>query len=139
MAREVFADSSGLYALLDSRDPLHTEARRCVARLEKSGTDLVLTDYIIDEACTLAKARAGGSAAMRLLDLIEQSEAFKLIWIGESRFNAASALFRKHTDQGYSFTDCTSFIVMRELKLREALTADRHFAGAGFRALLLPA
>jgi predicted nucleic acid-binding protein len=34
--------------------------------------------------------------------------------------------------KGLSFTDCTSFVVMRELKLREALTTDHHFAQAGF-------
>ena len=32
----------------------------------------------------------------------------------------------------FSFTDCTSFVVMRELRLREALTTDHHFAQMGF-------
>lgn len=32
---------------------------------------------------------------------------------------------------GRSLTDCTSFILMRELELREALTTDRHFLQAG--------
>jgi hypothetical protein len=31
----------------------------------------------------------------------------------------------------------TSFVVMRELKLSQALTTDHHFAQAGFEALLL--
>lgn len=34
-------------------------------------------------------------------------------------------------------TDCISFVVMREKNLIDALTADRHFIQAGFRALLL--
>jgi predicted nucleic acid-binding protein len=42
----------------------------------------------------------------------------------------------KHRDQGYSFTDVTSFIVMRELGMSDALTEDRHFEQAGFRRLL---
>ncbi len=31
-----------------------------------------------------------------------------------------------------NFTDCTSFAVMRELRLRDALTTDRHFTQMGF-------
>ena len=136
MAREVFVDSSGLYALADHRDPSHPSAQRCVARLLKSGVGLVLTDYIIDEACTLAKARGGGYGALRLLEILERSEAFRLVWIAEERFEPAKSFFRKHADHGYSFTDCTSFVVMQELRIRDALTTDHHFTEAGFRALL---
>ena len=136
MAREVFVDSSGLYALADLRDPSHSPAERCVSRLLKSGVGLVLTDYIIDEACTLAKARGGGYGALRLLEILERSEAFRLVWIAEERFESAKSFFRKHADHGYSFTDCASFVVMRELRIRDALTTDRHFTEAGFRPLL---
>jgi len=136
MAREAFVDSSGLYTLADRRDPSGAEAEQCVTALVKSGIGLVLTDYIIDESCTLAKARGGAYGALRLLEIIERSEAFRLIWIGEERFESAKAFFRKHADHGYSFTDCTSFIVMQELRIRDALTTDRHFAEAGFRPLL---
>ena len=39
-------------------------------------------------------------------------------------------------DQGYSFTDCSSFVVMGEFKIRNVLTHDLHFDQAGFFALL---
>lgn len=45
------------------------------------------------------------------------------------------ALFFRHRDKGYSFTDCTSFVAMRELKLKAALTTDRHFRQMGFVVL----
>lgn len=136
MAREVLVDSSGLYALADHRDPCHPAAERCIATLLKARVGLVLTDYIIDEACTLAKARVGGYGALRLLEIVEQSKGFRLLWIGEERFELAKAFFRKHADHGYSFTDCTSFIIMRELGIGDALTSDEHFAEAGFCPLL---
>jgi predicted nucleic acid-binding protein len=136
MGREVLVDTSGLYALADHRDPGRAAAEACVARLVKSGTGLVLTDYIIDETCTLAKARAGKYGALRLLEIIDKSAAFRMVWIGEERFESAKSFFRKHAEHGYSFTDCTSFIVMRELAIRDALTSDRHFAEAGFCPLL---
>src|SRR5581483_4558774 len=127
MKREVFVDASGIYALADHGDPFRPAARRCVTSLVNAGVGLVLTDYIIDEACTLAKARAGTHGALMLLEIVERSEAFHVIWIGQERFGAAKAFFRKHSDHRYSFTDCTSFVVMKELGLREALTTDRHF------------
>ncbi len=46
-----------------------------------------------------------------------------------------NALFFRHRDKDYSFTDCSSFVVMRELRLKEALTTDRHFRQAGFGVL----
>ncbi len=137
MAADVFVDTSGLYALGDRRDPLRAAAEQRVVNRVSSGARLVLTDYILDEACTLAKVRAGSQAALRLLQLVEHSEGFRIEWIGPDRFETAKAYFRKHADHDYSFTDCTSFVVMRELHLRDALTSDHHFAEAGFRGLLL--
>ena len=136
MASDVFVDSAGLYALADHRDRARAEAERCVAELVRSGRRLVITDYILDEAATLALARRGSYAALRLLEIPELSRGFELQWIGPERFGAAKAFFRKHADHGYSFTDCTSFVVMRELGLSEALTTDRHFREAGFKPLL---
>lgn len=138
MAREVFIDTSGLYALADRRDPFHARMAKCIATLIKSGISLILTDYIIDEACTLAKVRAGSYAALQLLEIVERSRAFRVLWVGVERFETAKTFFRKHSDQGYSFTDCTSFVLMHEIEIQDALTTDRHFAEAGFRMLPKP-
>jgi predicted nucleic acid-binding protein len=135
-AREAFADTSSLYAFVDKNDANHPTAREAVTRLLKTGKRIVLTDYVIAEAINLANARGGTSVALRVVDLIEQSAGLRIEWIGADRFNATKAFFRRHSDHGYSFTDCSSFVVMRELNLTEALTTDRHFVEAGFRSLL---
>jgi hypothetical protein len=136
MAADLFVDTSGLYALADHRDPVRARAQKIAAARAAAGSRLALTDYVLDEACTLAKARAGSYAALRLLQLVEASAGFRIEWVGPDRFEAAKAYFRKHADHDYSFTDCTSFVVMEELRLRDALTTDHHFTEAGFRALL---
>jgi predicted nucleic acid-binding protein len=134
--REVFVDTSALYALVDKNDANHLVARETAARLARAGRRIVATDYIVAETVNLANARGGAIVGTRVLDLIEQSAGIRLEWVGMDRFAMAKAFFRKHFDHGYSFTDCTSFVVMRELRLGEALTTDRHFVEARFLCAL---
>jgi predicted nucleic acid-binding protein len=44
--------------------------------------------------------------------------------------------FAKHQDHAWSFTDCVSFVVMKERKASRALTKDERFREAGFVPLL---
>jgi uncharacterized protein len=134
--REVFVDTSGLHALVDKRDASHTTAREIIAALVRRGSKLVVTDYVVDETVTLARARGSDRVALRVLDLIEQSVGIRIERIDAARFDATKAYFRKHLDHAYSFTDCSSFVVMRELRIRRALTTDGHFTEAGFERLL---
>lgn len=137
MAHSVFVDTSAWYALIDRRDASHAAMTKEVKRLVREGTRLVCTAYVIDESCTLAKARAGSAAALRLLDLLDGTVALDVEWIGPEQFDRAKALLRKYRDQAFSFTDCTSFVGMRDRRLREVVTTDGHFRIMGFQ--LLPA
>jgi len=38
-------------------------------------------------------------------------------------------------DKDFSFTDCTSFVLMREMRLTQALTTDSHFRQMGFQVV----
>lgn len=135
---DVFVDTSGLYALVDKKDASFGAAKDEVERVTRAGQRLVVSDYVVDEAVTLAKARSGARVALRILDLIEQSAGIRVERIDAGRFDEAKAFFRRHADHDYSFTHCSSFVVMRELGLRQALTSDRHFSEAGFEPLLAP-
>ena len=135
-AREVFADTSALYALVDRRDAHHVRAAALAGEMGRAGRRMVTTDYVIAETLNLAVARRGRHVADRALDLVSHSRGIRIEWIGTERFAETKAFFRKHADHDYSFTDCTSFVVMRELKIADALTTDGHFAEAGFRPLL---
>lgn len=57
----------------------------------------------------------------------------KIIIIDEETEEEAWKLFVKYKDiERLSFTDCTSFAVMKQLGLQEAFTGDKHFQRAGF-------
>lgn len=135
MGGRAFVDTSAWYSLIDRRDADHDRFVALVTRLIRAGVRLVTTDYVLDESITLAKARSGSRAAMRLLEVVELSKALELEWVGSERFERAKDLFRQYHDQGFSFTDCTSFVVMRERGLTDAITGDEHFRIVGFDLL----
>lgn len=136
MSRKVFVDTSGWYSLIDRRDADHVPTRTFVHEWLAGGGRFVSSDYVLDEAFTLARARSGTTAAIRLMDLVEGTAALDIEWVGHERFEQAKMLFRRYADQEFSFTDCTSFVVMRELELNGALTSDEHFRIAGFELVL---
>lgn len=51
-------------------------------------------------------------------------------------FAAGFELFASRADKDWSLVDCISFALMKKREISEALTGDRHFEQAGFRALL---
>lgn len=135
-AVDVFMDSAGFLALWDAADEHHAAATRLQATLAAKRRRFLTTEYIVDETVTLLLVRHSHAAAVDFLDTIERSESLRLEWISPERFHAAGALFRKHADKEWSFTDCVSFATMRELQVRDAFTTDRHFQQAGFVPLL---
>lgn len=133
----VFVDTAGWMACADGNDPAH--ARSCESRdsaLEE-GNVLVTTDYVIDETLTLLRMRLGLSAAKTWWALVEGSSRVRWEWIGMDRADRARKAFFRYRDKDYSFTDCTSLVVMQELKLRRVLTTDHHFRQMGFQVLPL--
>jgi len=137
MTSETFIDTSGFYALLVEADSGHAAAVRWLTAARSRRTRVVTTDYVLDETATLLKARGHGSLAGAFFDQLDASEQCIVLSVDRDHFSRARAFFVKHADHAYSFTDCTSFVVMGERGIREALTKDSHFGEAGFTPLLV--
>ena len=91
----------------------------------------MLTEF----ADAMSKVRRRASAA-RYLEGILQDSSVTVLPPDMARFRRGLALYANRPNKEWSLTDCVSFEVMRELRLTDALTGDRHFEQAGFRALL---
>jgi hypothetical protein len=129
----LFVDTAGWMACADAPDPAHTRAATARDRwLEGKGV-LVTTDYVIDETLTLIRFRLGLPAAEAWWKQIEGSARLQWEPITSERAEKARALFFRYADKDFSHTDCTSFVVMQQLKLKQALTTDRHFKQIGFQ------
>jgi len=136
MANEIFVDTSGFYALLVKSDDRHAAADRHLREAQRRRRRFVTSDYVLDETATLLKARGHVHLLRTFFDTVLASDACRVEWTDAERFDAVRAFFLKHADQAWSFTDCLSFSIMKEWRLREALTKDGHFQAAGFAVLL---
>jgi predicted nucleic acid-binding protein len=136
-ACSALVDTSGFYALLMKRDPMHAQATKRMAQAAESRQRFVTTDYILGETATLLRARGHGNLANALFQRVFDSSACHVEWMEPERFQETMRFFLKRHDKLRSFTDCFSFVVMRELAIKDALTTDAHFRQAGFNALLV--
>jgi uncharacterized protein len=134
--RGLFVDTAGWIACTDAADLAHEHALTARDSWLDEGGVLVTTDYIVDETLTLLRFRGGISVAERWWRDVDSSPRLRWEYISPDRSEKARGMFFRYTDKEFSFTDCTSFVVMRELKLKEALTTDHHFTQAGFLTLL---
>jgi uncharacterized protein len=136
MDSAVFADTSGLYALLVKDDDMHERAESFLLKSAESKRRFVTTDYVLDETATLLKARRQTRLVSVLVGVIFSSSACQVEWMDRERFERTLRFFAKHQDKAWSFTDCFSFLLMKERKMTDALTKDEHYKQAGFRPLL---
>ncbi len=60
----------------------------------------------------------------------------EVIHITESIEEKAWQIFKRYSDKTFSFTDCTSFIIMQQLGITDVFTNDHDFEQMGFVILL---
>ena len=127
--KPLFVDTGAWYALLNRLDSHHAEAADF---LKSTSRHLLTTNYVLVETVNLLNVRAGHGAAALYLEQAHSSKILTLHHIGAGQHGQAESYFRRHSDKGWSLTDCSSFVVMGELGLTEAFSFDRHFSQAGF-------
>ena len=137
MKNDTFIDTSGFYALLVKRDSMHGKAKDILRKAANENVLFVTTDYILDETATLLHARGHANILSDMFDVVLESRACNIEWMDQDRFLKSRSLFLKYADHSWSFTDCFSFMIMKELRLTKALTKDGHFREAGFVPLLI--
>ena len=128
----VFIDSGGFLAVMDRNDPFHPTAREIATRLEAVRAQIFTSKYIVDEACTLVRARTSHGHAARFLRSLKTS-GISILRVTPPIEAEAERIFIRYADKDFSFTDCTSFAVIDAKKLDAFLAFDRHFTQYRFR------
>ena len=135
----VLVDTWAWFALTDRTSSDFDLALLTMDDLRQRKMVLVTTNFAFAEATTLIRYKIHHAAAIgfrRMMRQLVDDKTLQFVRITEAHEEAAGAIFDRYDSMDLSFTDCTSFVVMRELELTEAFTGDHHFSAMGF--VLIP-
>ncbi|MCS7190427.1 MAG: PIN domain-containing protein [Fimbriimonadales bacterium] len=136
MKPRVFVDTSAWVALAYAGEVAHPAARDYYQRASQWGVVWVTSDYILDETLTLLRTRFGYIWAERFWNLVRQALEtghMQLLQVDSDAWQTALRIFFQYQDQDFSFTDCTSFALMRREGIETAFAFDHHFWVMGFQ------
>lgn len=129
--KRLFIDTGPLLALALAGDGRHAEAVRFVQ--EQQGTQFVLTNLVLAELATRARARGSAARAADAARSVLNSRRHEVIFVDEPLMNAALARLEQFHDKRLSLTDCVSFELMDRFRLQAAFTFDSDFRDCGYR------
>jgi predicted nucleic acid-binding protein len=131
-------DTTAWLALANKSDALHREAANLHQDLLASGTQYITTDYVLTEVANGLARPPYRHGVIRFLDAIFSSKRVTIVYVDRDRFKRGWQLYTKRPDKDWGLTDCISFTLMDDERIREAFTVDHHFQQAGYRRLLKP-
>ena len=124
----IFVDTGAWYALASVRDANHGAAQEW---LTQNDQPLYTSDYVIDETVTLLRVRGERAKAVEFLELLRSSTTCQVVFLTPALIRGAATVFQKYHDKDWSFTDCTSKVVIEALGITKAFSFDQHFRQFG--------
>ncbi len=122
------ADTSFWVALAAARDAHHGDA---VTLWAGERRPVIVTNHVAGETWTFLRRRAGHRTAVTALAVF-RSHRVQMVHVEEALEREAWGWLTRHDEREYSFVDATSFMLMRKLRIQEALAFDGDFSAAGF-------
>ncbi len=133
MKPAIFIDTSYFLALVNSRDKYHQAAKILAAQVQPPFVTSSAVLFELGNALAKPPYRALG---VRALQQIRADTRIEVVPVTPDLFAQTVTFYQSRPDKAWGLTDCSSFVIMQQRGLREALTADKHFAQAGFKRLL---
>jgi predicted nucleic acid-binding protein len=132
----VFADTAYFIALLNGKDSAHEHA---LTYARQRFREIGVTDFVLLELADAFSRPPDRGDFLTMDKHVRRTPTYTVVPVSAELLQRGRDLFAARPDKAWSLTDCTSFVVMQEHGLTDALTTDCHFTQAGFRALLAPA
>lgn len=131
---KVFIDTGGWVSVEWKGDDYHEIGSPYYSDLLRTGTQLLTSDYVLDETLTRLRQNANLEVAEKYWQAVRDAEKIGrliVLSIDNSVREAAFEIFRKYRDQDFSFTDCTSFVLAQREQVDVVFAFDKHFRHFG--------
>lgn len=128
----IFVDTGAWFARFVPDDPDHDHM---AAWFAANTEPLVTSDYCIDETLTLMVARKRPALAIKAGTHFFAQSLARIQFVTPQQVERAWILFQQRAAAGWSFTDCTSKIVIDDANVFQAVTLDQHFHQFGISVL----
>ncbi|KXB07267.1 hypothetical protein AKJ52_00575 [candidate division MSBL1 archaeon SCGC-AAA382C18] len=127
----IFLDTGVLVAVRNADDNRHERSNNLMEKALKDDFGTIYTsDYIIDEATTLALVRTDDpKLAIDVGKYTIDSPRIKILKISRKDFQATWEKFKSLSDEGLSFTDCSTLHLMEENRIDKIMSYDSGFDG----------
>jgi len=120
----IIADTSGLLALFNEREPRHRDVAAIVAT---ETAPLVVSPYVVAELDHLVATRIGRVAELAVLRELA-GPGYALAGVDGGLLAAAAAVVERYGDQRIGVTDASIVVLAERLGTGRVLTLDhRHF------------
>ncbi|CAN5862285.1 type II toxin-antitoxin system toxin ribonuclease C26 [soil metagenome] len=120
----MIADTSGLLALFNRREPTHESVAAVVEQLDQP---MIVSPYVVAEVDYLVATRMGVDAELSVLKELS-SGAYHLAPIAADELTAARRVIKKYSDQEIGVTDASIVVLADRHRTKSVLTLDpRHF------------
>ena len=126
----VFADTSGLLALVNIDDENHTRAAAAFDTFRGRQVPLLTTSYVLVESYALLGRRLGVSAVNGFRT--DFAPLIDVVWVDEAMHNAGLDLLLNRRRRQLSLVDAVSFTAMLLQGMSEAFAYDPRLEQEGF-------
>ena len=131
----LFIDTVFIQALFNKGDQYHAKAMALLPRV-RNAAEVWVTEAVLTEVANALSA-VNRTAAVQFIQQCYHTDNIHVVSVDTVLLNRALQLYEARPDKTWGLTDCISFVVMQDRGITDAVTADRDFVQAGYRALML--
>ena len=120
----IFVDTGGWFGSIVPTDKNHEKAKNWFLQNREP---LITSNYVIDETLTLFKARGEYQRALQIGEQFFNGSLTGVYDLNGEDIIKTWEVFKNYSDKEWSFTDCSSKVIMEKLGITHAFAFDIHF------------